>query len=105
MGLTINRSTKQQQLSRTSKHPIMKFVLSLVVLALVAAVNVAPAPEFAAGGDLDLIQASLVDIEVAASDLNIMETRLGDLEVAKDTILAAELALETAVSAAGYSTS
>ena len=83
----------------------MKFVLSLVVLALVAAVNAAPAPEFAAGGDLDLIQASLVDIETAADDLDIMEGRLGDLEAAKQTILDAETALETAVSASGYSTS
>ena len=81
----------------------MKFVLAL--LALVAAVNAAPAPEFAAGGDLDLIQASLVDIGIGAADLIIMEGRLGDLEVAQPTIALAESALETAVSAAGYSTS
>ena len=79
----------------------MKFVLSLFVLALVAAVNSSPAFE----GDLDEIQLSLIDIETAAADLDIMEGRLGDLEAAKQTILDAETALETAVSAAGYSTS
>ena len=77
----------------------MKFVLSLLVLALVAAA------QSAFTGDLDEIQLSLIDIETAAADLNIMEGRLGDLEAAKQTILDAELALETAVSAAGYSSS
>jgi hypothetical protein len=77
----------------------MKFVLSLLVLALVAAA------QSAFTGDLDEIQLSLIDIETAAADLNIMEGRLGDLEAAKETILLAETALETAVSAAGYSSS
>jgi hypothetical protein len=48
---------------------------------------------------------SLVDIGIGAADLIIMEGRLGDLEVAQPTIALAEEALETAVSAAGYSTS
>ena len=75
----------------------MKFVLSLVALALVAAVNAAPAFD----GDLLVIKNSLADIGVAATNLGVMEANLGALELQKETIVNAEKALETAVDLAG----
>merc|ERR1712096_101151 len=77
----------------------MKFVLSLVALALVAAVNAAPSPAF--DGDLLVIKNSLADIGVAATNLGVMEANLGALELQKETIVNAEKALETAVDLAG----
>jgi len=80
----------------------MKFVLSLVALSLVAAVNAAPAPVFAEGGKLDKIQDSLEQIAILATDLNTMEERLGVLEDAKDTIVGVQDSLAKAVDTDGY---
>jgi len=80
----------------------MKFVLSLVALSLVAAVNAAPAPVFAEGTPLDTIQDSLEQIAILATDLKTMEGRLGELEIAEPTITGVQKSLADAVATEGY---
>jgi len=86
----------------------MKFIVSLVALAIVASVNADDAAGVAADytgfftGDLDAIQASLGDIAIAAGNLQIMENNLGALSADSATILSAETAMEAATSTAEF---
>lgn len=78
----------------------MKFVVSIVVLALVASINAAPSPsaydDYFTDG-LATVQASLVDIGIAAGNLDVMENQLGALAADEPTIEAALNAIVDAV--------
>ena len=98
----------------------MKFVFTLVALALIAASDAAPAQEVTetlegaaeagkysdAGGEtlfvngLDEIQGAVEDIESAATVLDNLETQLSTLDSKSGDVIAAEEAIEAAVSSA-----
>ena len=94
----------------------MKIALSFVALMLVAAVNAAPAAQTGDGaagqgkystskffyGVLDSEQGALLDIAAAKEDLDRMELKLEALAAQKETILAAEEAMEAAVDSSVY---
>merc|ERR1712076_254312 len=99
--------------------PVMKFVFTLVALALIAASDAAPAQEVTetlegaaeagtysgAGGEtlfvggLDDIQGAVEDIESAAAVLDNLETQLSTLDSKSGDVIAAEKAIEAAVDA------
>lgn len=93
----------------------MKFVISFVALALIAASDAAPveeikavlaAPEvgtYSGAGssffedNLDGVQGALEDIAVAGGVLKTIETRLSTLDTNSGDVIAVEAALETAI--------
>lgn len=78
----------------------MKYLLPIVVLALVVAVSGTGEMtdgEWDVGTDLHNIQDELYNIDYYATDLQAMEDRLGALAAAQDTIEAAETVMEDAV--------
>lgn len=80
----------------------MKYLLPIVVLALVVAVSGTGEMTDGAwdvGTNLNLIQDELYNIDYYATDLQAMEDRLGALAAAQDTIEAAETVMEDAVAA------
>jgi len=106
--------------------PVMKFVFTLVALALIAASDAAPQRQevtetlegaaeagtySGAGGEtlfvngLDEIQGAVEDIESAAAVLDNLETQLSTLDSKSGDVIAAELAIEAAVSSAAITNS
>merc|ERR1712179_610538 len=105
--------------------PVMKFVFTLVALALIAASDAAPQRQevtetlegaaeagtySGAGGEtlfvngLDEIQGAVEDIDAAAV-LDSLETQLSTLDSKSGDVIAAELAIEAAVSSAAITNS
>lgn len=92
----------------------MKIALPFVALVLVAAANAAPQTGDGAAGQgkystskffygvLDSEQGALLDIAAAKEDLDRMELKLEALAAQKETILAAEEAMEAAVDSSVY---
>ena len=100
---------------------VMKFVFTLVALALIAASDAAPQRQevtetlegnaeagtySGAGGEtlfvngLDEIQGAVEDIDAAAAVLDSLETQLSTLDSKSGDVIAAEEAIEAAVSSA-----
>merc|ERR1712018_964373 len=92
----------------------MKTALPFIALLLVAAVNAAPQGGKGTAGQgkystskffygvLDSEQGALLDIAAAKEDLDRMELKLEALAAQKETILAAEEAMEAAVDSSVY---
>lgn len=82
----------------------MKFVLALVALTLVAAVNGKPTTVFMDNGmaNVEANQVSAVKIGYAEKDLQVAENQLKAFSDAESTITAATSALTTAMDTDGY---
>jgi|ERR1712080_188301 len=79
------------------------FVL-LALVAMTSAEGIYSETKFFTG-DLDSIQGANADIAKAAASLQMKEAAVADLVTGKESIFAAEQALETAVDVAAYSNS
>lgn len=82
----------------------MKFVLALVALTLVAAVNGKPSTVFSDNGmsNVETNQISAVKIGYAAEDLQVFENQMKAFSEAESTITAATSALTTAMDTESY---